>query len=174
MTRVLPAVGLALLAAGEAVVVQGYVVRGTTWHLLLHSLIGLGLGLAAGAVAASLSSRPWARGPVRWAAAGQLVSIVPDLLFVLGRLPHARWMDAFVGHVTIHVAPAPLPVALGVFLLGSTAWYLAAVALRPLPARLLSVATAGVLGLALALARPLPTGLGDFRDGTGALAGWLC
>lgn len=183
-TPVTRALALAVAGAGEAVVAQAYVERGTTWHLLLHTLIGLGLGLAAGGVvAAAVHDRPRPRyrsrggrplGPVRWAVAGQLVSIVPDLLFVILRLPHARWMDLFVGHITVHLVPAPLLVGLGVFLLGSSAWFAAVVLRRRLGGALLGVATVGVLGVALALAAPIPTRLSDYGDRLGALPGWLC
>ena len=182
VTRVL---ALAAAGAGEAVVAQAYVTRGTTWHLLLHTLIGLGLGLAAGAAVSSLTQsrsgsgrrpeqegRPF--GPVRWAVAGQLVSIVPDLLFAVIRIPHARWMDVFVGHITIHLVPAPLLVALAVFLLGSSAWFAAVVLRRRLGGALLAVATVASLGLALALADPIPTRLSDYGDRLAALPGWLC
>ena len=184
-TPVTRALALAAAGAGEAVVAQAYVARGTTWHLLLHTLIGLGLGLAAGAVASALAPhRNLARyrleqrgkpfGPVRWAVAGQLVSIVPDLLFAIIQIPHARWMDVFVGHITIHLVPAPLLVALAVFLLGSSAWFAAVVLRRRLGGALLAVATVASLGVALALAAPIPTQLSDYSDRLTALPGWLC
>lgn len=183
-TPVTRALALAAAGAGESVVAQAYVQRGTTWHLLLHTLIGLGLGLAAGATASALvqnrgrarhpDSRGRPFGPVRWAVAGQLVSIVPDLLFVVLRIPHAQWMDVFIGHITIHLVPAPLLVALTVFLLGSSAWFAAVVLRRRLVGAVLAVSTVAALGTALALAAPIPTSLSDYSDRLAALPGWLC
>lgn len=164
--------GVALLALAEGVVVNAYVGRGVVWHLVLHSLIGLGLGLAAGGLVASVRGRP--TGPLRWAALGQLVSIGPDLLFVAARLPHEGWMDVFVGHISIHTSPAPLLVALTVFLLGSSAWFAGSALRRSLGARLLVVATVAVLGVALALHSPIPTTLEQYSTQYGSLPFRLC
>lgn len=168
------AVGIALLAlaAAEAVVARAYAVRGTTWHFLLHSSIGFGLGLAAAALYAALRGRP-TRG-LAWAVAGQLVSILPDVLFFALRLPHQYWMDAFVGHLTVHVAPQPLLVGLGVFALGGWAWWLAGAAGRRGAGALFALLALGLLGGAIAVHRPIPVRLAGYSadNSTGSSWAW--
>jgi len=146
----------------EAVVVRAYLVRGVAWHGLLHTAVGIGLGLSAAALVSAARRRPVAALP--FALAGQLVSVAPDLLFVLARLPHARWMDAFVGHVSIHTAPLPLPVALVVFLLGGWAWWWCAFGTRTAAGVGLAALALVLFAGALALREPLPTELADYRD----------
>jgi len=156
----LAAVGL-LAVIETAVLARGYAVRGTIWHYLLHSTIGAGLGLAAGAVVAVGLHRP-ING---WVAAvlGQAVSIVPDLMFLFGRMPHERWMDAFLGHISIHTGPQPLLAGLALFLIGGWAW-LAAALNRRITAMVLAAATAVIFAASLAFHVPLPTRLSDYSD----------
>lgn len=151
---------LALVLVEVAFLAHEYAVRGTSWHYLLHSTIGAGLGLAAAGLYAAARDRrvsPWP-----WALGGQLVSVTPDLMFVLDRMPHDRWMDVFVGHVTVHTGPQPLLVGLGVFLLGGWAWASAAALRRRGVGAVLGLAAAGLLAGALAAHVPLPTHLSDY------------
>lgn len=142
------------LAAVEGLLAMGYADRGTWWHYLLHQLIGWGVGLAVGALVA--------RGPVVcWLVLGQLVSIMPDLLFRFARLPHAAWMDIFIGHISIHLAPVPLFVAFGVLLLGAEAWLFGHYG-RGRPARVLALGALVLLAVACLLARDLPAHLSDY------------
>ncbi len=157
------------LIAWEAVFARAYILRGTSWHLLLHTLIGVGLGLAAAAWWSSVRRRPTSA--LQWALGGQLLSSFPDLLFVFGRVPHQLWMDAFVGHVSVHTAPQPLLVALGIFLLGGWAWERATAGARR-AGSLLGAAAAGLLVLALATHAPLPTTLGDYSSVPTSAAFW--
>lgn len=140
----------------EALLAQQYQVRHTDWHFVLHTTLGLGLGLV---IAAVLRSRH----PLRWAFAGDLVSVLPDLLFQLGQLPHRRWMDVFALHITIHLVPQPLLVSLAVFLLASTGWWLTVRGERPRGAQALAGLAVVLLGVALALHHPLPTRLIDYQ-----------
>lgn len=157
----LPGLGfLTLMLVEGGFLAHQYAVRGTIWHYLLHSTIGAGLGLAAAGLYAAARDRrvnPWP-----WALLGQLVSITPDLLFVLDRMPHDRWMDAFLGHLSIHTGPQPLLVGSGIFLVGGWAWAIAAVLRRRVVGALLGLATAGLLAGALAAHIPLPTHLSDY------------
>lgn len=143
------------LVALEGLVARTYFARGTWWHYLLHVPIGLGLGLAAAALVSVVRPAP----ALPWMLAGQLVSIVPDLLFRFLRMPHEASMDLFVGHIAIHRGPSPVLIALAVLLLGGWAWL-------AVPHRLVSVSLAlsagGLLLLACLLATPLPTRLGDY------------
>ncbi len=167
--RVLRVAGFATLVAVEALLGWSYAVRGTAWHLLLHTGIGAGLGLAAAGTVAALRSRPVRALP--WAVLGQLVSAGPDLIFVLVREPHRRWMDVFVGHVSVHTAPQPLLIGLAVFVVGGWAWY-AGTTGRRTAGLLLAVAAVGTLAIGLALHRPLPTRLDDYTPGYGAAQFW--
>jgi len=153
---------LVALVLVEAVVVRAYLVRGVAWHALLHTAVGIGLGLSAAALLSALRRRPVAALP--FALGGQLVSVAPDVLFVVARLPHARWMDAFVGHISIHTAPLPLPVALVVFLLGGWAWWFCSFGTPRAAGVSLAALALALFAGALALREPLPTELADYRD----------
>lgn len=168
-------VGLAVLAAAELWLADQYAVRGTSWHYLLHSLVGAGFGLALAGLFGAARRRsvsPWP-----WAILGQLVSITPDLIFILGRVPHQRWMDLFLGHISIHTAPQPLLVGLGMFLLGGWAWLAAALARRGAAAAL-GCAAIVLFGVALGLHTPLPTRIANYQSRYGpasaALAASWC
>ncbi|MEO6204728.1 MAG: hypothetical protein ABIO67_05005 [Mycobacteriales bacterium] len=153
----LGALGLGVLAL-ELTVAYAYQVRGTWWHFLLHQYIGWGLGLAAGALIMVATRR---RVPVIAALLlGQLVSIVPDLMFRFMRMPHTAWMDLWVGHISIHRGPSPLLVATAVLLLGGLAWLLTSV--RPAYAVVVALLGPILLTGACLAAKPLPTRLSDF------------
>jgi hypothetical protein len=150
-----PAAGWAALVTAQVALALQYVWRGLAWHWLLHSLLGLGAGL----VAAALLRRPR---PLPWAVAGQALSVLPDLLFLPLSLPHQRWMDALVAHITVHLAPTPVPVALAVFVLGGWAWWLCVPVGHRLAGTLLAGAGTGLLAVALLSADPVPTRLADY------------
>ena len=157
------------LLALQYVLAEAYLARGTWWHYLLHQLVGWGAGLAvAGLVAAHTRYRL----PVPVALVlGQLASIVPDLMFVLGRVPHMRSMDVWLGHISIHTGPRPLLVALGCLLLGGWSTVAAAYARRRL-ATGLAVGAAALVTTACLLAEPVPSTLEEFpRDAPPAAAG---
>lgn len=146
------------LAALEGLVAWSYYDRGTWWHWLLHQYVGWGLGLAvAGLVEIGLRRRV----PVVAAmVAGQLVSIFPDLMFRFMRMPHERWMDWWVGHISLHTGPSPLLVATGVLLLGGGGWLLAGSGRRT--AAIVCLAGPLLLLVACLLARPIPTSLSEY------------
>ena len=158
MRRVAALAGWAALVALEVVVARAYVGFGTWWHWLLHTQVGWGVGLATAALVAVVSRR---RVPAVVALlAGQLVSIVPDLQFRFGRMPHEPSMDVWLGHIAIHTGPSPVLFALGALLLGGWAHIAATVGRRRAGAALALGALALVVG-ACVLARPLPTTLAD-------------
>lgn len=150
-------VPLAVMIAVQALLAQAYYERGTSWHFLLHTTFGLGLGLSVAALVSTRLRRPVPALP--FAAAGEAVSVLPDLLFVLARVTHMRWMDVFVGHIRLHLVPGPLVVAVGLFAVGGWAWWLASPAARPRAGATLASAGLLVTVLAFAAARPLPTSL---------------
>jgi hypothetical protein len=155
--------GLAALQYGVAV---AYLSRGTWWHYLLHQLVGWGAGLA---LAALVAAHTRYRVPaVAALVAGQLASIVPDLLFRYARMPHEPSMDVWLGHISIHTGPAPLLVALGCLLLGGWAFTGAAWS-RRWEATGLAAAAALLVTAACLLAEPVPDRLSEFpRDASPA------
>jgi len=149
--------GLAALQYG---IVVAYLGRGTWWHYLLHQQIGWGLGLVTAAAWMVLRRGAYVP-PVGAAVVGQLVSIVPDLMFRYLRMPHEPSMDLWVGHISIHRGPSPVLVALGVLLLGGGAW-LAAARGREKTALAATSAAVVLLTVACLLAEQLPKRLADF------------
>ncbi len=158
--------GIGALQYGVAV---AYLSRGTWWHYLLHQFVGWGAGLA---LAALVAAHTRYRIPaVAALLGGQLLSIVPDLQFRFGRMPHMASMDLYLGHISVHRAPAPLLVALCCLLLGGWA-YAAAAWRRRRIATGLAVAAALLVTAACLVASPVPTSLEDFpRDSEPPTAG---
>lgn len=168
------AIGVALIVLGVAEVVVGraYAERGTLWHFLLHSSIGFGLGLATGALVSAARGRPVPGLPS--AVCGQAIAIAPDVAFLLLRYPHQLWMDAFVGHISIHTSPQPLIVGMGVFALGGAGWWVAAGVGRRLTGAVLALLAVGLLAGALAVHQPIPTRLRDYTATYGADPAFWC
>ena len=159
MRRLAVAAAWSGLVAVQGLVANSYLTRGASWHWLLHVPIGLGIGLAVGALVWLLSAR---RVPALEAGLiGQLVSIAPDLAFRFLRMPHTSSMDLFLGHIAIHTGPSPVLVALAVLLLGGWAWVAAAYGRRVLAAGF-AIGTGGLLLLACLLAGPVPSRLSEF------------
>jgi len=147
------------LLALEVVVARAYAGFGTWWHWLLHQQVGWGVGLATAALVATVSR--WRPPAVVALLAGQLASIVPDLQFRFGRMPHEPSMDLWLGHIAVHTGPSPVLVALGSLLLGG--WGYVAVAVgRRRSAVLLAAGGLALVVVACALARPLPAALSGY------------
>ena len=147
--------GLLTLEVGVAV---SYLGLGTWWHYLLHQLVGWGVGLSAAALVMTVSRR---RVPAVVAlVGGQLASIVPDLQFRYGRMPHEPGMDVWLGHIPLHTGPSPVLVALAALLLGGWGQVAAHLGRRRV-ATALAVGGLALVTSACLLARPLPTTLAD-------------
>lgn len=159
--------GTLVTGAVEAWLAYEYHVRGTDWHYVLHSLLGIGAGFA---VAAALGTRK----VVRWGLLGQALSVMPDVLFIVGGIPHQRWMDIFVAHITIHVVPQPLLIATALFLLAGWGWYLTAWTPARASGRLLALSGVAVVAIALAVHHPIPTTLSQTRAIEATLRGQWC
>jgi len=157
--------GLTVLQLGVALAYAGL---GTWWHWLLHQLTGWGLGLAAAALVTAATGR---RVPAVVALlVGQLLSIVPDLLFRYARMPHEPSMDLWLGHISLHTGPSPVLVSLGALLLGGWGWIASAYG-RRLPATALGTGALVLVTAACLLARPVPERLADYPTGTEPLPG---
>ena len=147
------------LLAIELVVALTYRAYGTWWHWLLHQLTGWGVGLAVAALIAVAARR---HVPVVLALAlGQLVSIVPDLMFRFLRMPHVASMDLWLGHISIHTGPSPVLVSLGALLVGGTAYSVGAYGRRRASAAL-AVGALLLVTVACLLARGAPSRLSDY------------
>ena len=146
------------LVALEVVVARTYLGFGTWWHWLLHQQVGWGVGLATAALVASVSR--WHVPAVVALLGGQLASIVPDLQFRFGRMPHEPSMDLWLGHISLHTGPSPVLVALASLLLGCWA-HIAVTAGHRRLAVPLAVGGLVLVVVACLLARPLPTTLAD-------------
>lgn len=159
MRNALRALVLLGVLAVEGLIGRTYYERGTWWHFLLHQDIGWGLGLSAAAMAGALLTRSVP--PLPSMLVGQLVSIVPDLMFRFLRMPHTASMDWWVGHISIHRGPSPLIVATAVLVLGGWSWFLA---LGQKPRRAIVVALIGpwLILVSCLVATPVPTTLSGY------------
>jgi len=160
LTRSAVVAAYAGLAVLEVAIAVAYLGRGTWWHYLLHQMVGWGLGLAAGGAWTALRRGAHVP-PLAAAVAGQLVSIVPDLMFKYLRMPHTTAMDLWVGHISLHRGPSPVLVALGVVLLGGGGWLSAAYGRRR-AALVLAAGAAVLLAVACLLAEAVPARLADY------------
>jgi hypothetical protein len=165
--------GAAAVLLIEAYLYARYAQLDAQFHYWLHGLLGAALALA-GLTATRLirgrrrpqsASAPRRRALTAWEAAGlgHLYAAFPDVLFLTFRLPHDYWMDAFGLHITVHFIPAPLLIALALFLLTLTGYGLVTAQLRgPATAALSAAALTAVA--AISLASSAPTRIDDLRD----------
>ncbi len=161
MSRTRLVLVLLLLLGLELLLWRGYASFRTTWHYLLHTGLGVGAGLAAGALLSAARRRPTTG--LAWGTGGQLVSVAPDVMFRMMAMPHERWMDAFLAHITIHTSPLPLLATTSSGVLGTWAWYAACSGRRRVAVGL-AVGALVLLAVALALHTPIPTSLADYYE----------
>lgn len=70
------------------------------FHWLTHFLVGASFALVVMAVRSWRTRRP-VRFPLVWLLLAHLYAMTPDFLFSLG-VPHYRWMEVFLGHISSH------------------------------------------------------------------------
>jgi hypothetical protein len=158
--------GAAVLLAAELYLYLRYAALDGQFHFWLHGLLGWALALVvltALRLRAGGSARP-AR-VTAWEAVGlaHLYSAFPDIMFLTGEVLHARWMDVFALHITVHFIPAPVLTALVLFLL-ATACYGLAMSRRRRAAAGGLIAAGATLAVAVTFAAPLPSSIEDLRD----------
>jgi len=90
------------------------------FHWFTHFFVGAATALAVMSVLAVLRRRPVAR-PLVWPLAAHLFAMTPDLAFTAG-YAHHRWMDLFLGHITVHFVPGRNWTWLTVFLVALAAY----------------------------------------------------
>jgi len=108
----------------EVQIFLSYGANDAGFHYLAHFFGGASLSLLVMALVAARRGRS-ARLPLLWIVLGHLFAMAPDFAFLDGA-PHDRWMDIFVGHLTIHFIPGA-NFTLFVIFAGTLAVYLAVV-----------------------------------------------
>lgn len=116
-------IGVALAGASEAFLFMRYQAHDAPYHWFTHFLVGGSVALIWMTVWVVQERRRVSLAAV-WVVLGHLVAMFPDLLFAWG-IPHQRWMDAFLGHITSHYIPGGNATWYAVFL-GALAGYLIA------------------------------------------------
>ena len=153
---------IALVLYEVILLVHQYASRGTSWHYLVHSMIGAGLGLGIAAIIASVRHQP--SNPWLWALFLQTISMLPDYIFIFTRMPHDQWMDVFVGHISIHTSPQPLLIALMIFIAGGWAWFVSSSLQKYRLGLILAATCFMLLAIDLSFHRALPTKLSDYSS----------
>ncbi len=83
------------------------------FHWLTHVLVGASFALALMTLNSWRTRRP-TRFPLVWPLLAHLYAMMPDFLFGLG-VPHYRWMEVFLGHISSHFIPGQNFTWLAVF-----------------------------------------------------------
>jgi hypothetical protein len=114
------AVQLVVLVAAEVALFASYRGHEAGFHWATHFLVGL--------TAAALLNLVWllvrdspAPGQIASLLAAHLVAMFPDLLFSAG-IPHYKWMDVFLGHISAHHIPGADATWLAIGLTSLTAY----------------------------------------------------
>ncbi|GAC1530390.1 MAG: hypothetical protein NVS3B12_04890 [Acidimicrobiales bacterium] len=94
----LAAIGLELLLYRSY---QGHDAR---FHWFTHFFVGASFALVVMAAVSWRIRRP-VRRPLLWLIAGHLYAMAPDIAFSAAGVPHRRWMDVFLGHISSHFIP---------------------------------------------------------------------
>lgn len=119
--------GAAATIAAEALLYAAYQAHEARLHWFTHLFVGGTSALVVMTAVAWRSGRP-VRLPGLWVVVGHLVAMFPDLLFAAG-IPHHRWMDIFLAHLSSHFIPGRNGTWYLVFL-AALALYLAVTARR--------------------------------------------
>lgn len=114
-----------VLVAAEIVLFRSYRIHEAGFHWATHFLVALAAAALVQAAWLLVTSTP-ARGQLAAILALHLYAMAPDLLFQLG-VPHERWMDLFLAHVSAHAIPG-----------GDETWLVIALAASGLYAALLA------------------------------------
>jgi len=94
------------------------------FHWFTHAFVGSAAALTVMTVVTLVRRRPVPR-PLLWPMVTHVFAMIPDLVFS-GGYAHRRWMDVFLGHISVHFVPGRNTTWLVVFLI-ALAFYLAAI-----------------------------------------------
>lgn len=97
-------VQLALLVLAEYALFHSYRGHDADFHWATHFLVGLTVAAAINLAWLFVKGAP-ARGMLLSVLAAHLFAMAPDLLFNVG-VPHAPWMNVFLGHIWVHYLPS--------------------------------------------------------------------
>lgn len=97
------AVQAAVVVAAELYLYATYTGHDAAFHWATHFLVGVLVTALWHAVHLRLRRRP-APAQLVSVLGFHLVAMAPDLVFRAG-VPHYRWMDAFLGHISSHYVP---------------------------------------------------------------------
>lgn len=96
-------IGPILAVAIEVFLYVSYQAHEARFHWFTHFFVGATVALI-GMTAWVLLERRSVAYPILWLVLGHLVAMFPDFLFTFG-IPHRRWMDVFLGHLSTHFVP---------------------------------------------------------------------
>jgi len=121
-------VQLMFLVVAEIVLYATYDVHDARFHWATHFLVALTYASLVMLVRLLVTGVPGPRLLLPAVLGFHLFAMAPDLLF-RGGVPHYRWMDVFLGHITVHYLPggdgswlAIALTSLGLFIGALTAW----------------------------------------------------
>lgn len=106
---------LVLLLVAEILLFLTYSAHDARFHWATHFLVAVIVAFMVMAVYLRLRNAPGPRFLLLLILGLHLLAMAPDLLFRAG-VPHAAWMDIFLGHVSAHYLPG-----------GDTTWLVSAV-----------------------------------------------
>ena len=98
------AVQLALLVVAEIALYASYDVHDARFHWATHFLVALAFASLVLLVRLLVTGVPGPRLLLPAVLGFHLFAMFPDILF-RGGVPHYRWMDVFLGHITVHYLP---------------------------------------------------------------------
>lgn len=108
--------------AVEVLLYLSYRGHDARFHWLTHFLVGASFALVLMAFH-TLRTRQATRLPLVWILLAHLYAMIPDFLFSLG-VPHYRWMELFLGHISSHLVPGRNFAWLAVFAVALAAYLL--------------------------------------------------
>lgn len=106
---------LALLLVVEVLLFLSYSVHDARFHWATHFLVAVIVAIIVMAIYLRVRKAPGPRFLLMLVLGLHVFAMAPDLLFRAG-VPHAAWMDIFLGHVSAHYMPG-----------GDTTWLVIAV-----------------------------------------------
>ncbi len=103
-------IGLVVAVAIETWLYLDYQAHEARVHWFTHFFIGAGVALI-GMTVWIVEERRRVAVPALWLVFGHVVAMLPDTMFHFG-IPHRRWMDVFLAHISAHTVPG-----------GNLTWY---------------------------------------------------